>query len=94
MGHLMHDRLPNWVIDLVRAIQTYEEEGHDPTAACHLKRECYWNQPDAPSTRGMIRDACLGSLLNFIPKEVRDEAERISEYLHQAAQAAGPGVVG
>lgn len=67
--------LPNWVMDLVIALEKWEEEGHSLTPESNLAE---------------IKAACHHDWLALIPREVRDAADAITEYNRQAAQATTP----
>lgn len=72
-----------WIIDLVRGMLTYEENGHDPAVACRRVEGCQSQRSES------LRAQCLHDLLKLVPDDVKRQAEAITDYLGQVSRETG-----
>ena len=73
-----------WVIDLVGALEAWEEAGHDPGVRCRNIQGCQAQSSEAS------RSFCLVEALQLVPDEVRQQAAAIRAYVAEAAPATTP----
>lgn len=80
--------LPNWVMDLVMALEKWEDEGHDMAKAAQ-------EELDRKGSVGMdtTRAACHHAWFELIPDDVRNQARAIRAYRDQADREKEPGDV-
>lgn len=80
-GFGIYGELPNWVIDLVLAIEQYEEEH---PGFISTPERVISPKPDSRDFGGW--NWCLGDMLRIVPFDVRTVAQHIKRYREHVAR--------